>query len=178
MQTEKIPPEKSRWSVAGSITLSGIALRLIILTLIDAFAIWFFIQLTSSDSSFLAWTVAALALFVNVVVLRQDAFPIRWMLLGLVLMLIFAVYPIVFTIVVSTTNYGFGNLLTKQQVIDRLEDPRTNGFFAEEGNYNSASGCNRKMRLESLRSPASRYSRPPQAQPASASWMRTGFRFQ
>jgi hypothetical protein len=73
---------------------------------------------------------ALVALLVNVVVLRRDAYPLRWMLLGLVLMSLFAIYPILYNVYVSTTNYGFGHLLTKQQVIQQFESTM---YLPEEG---------------------------------------------
>ena len=56
-------------------------------------------------------------IFVNVVLLRQ-AYPLRWMVVGLVLMGLFTIYPIIFTVWVSFTNYGEGHLITKEQAID------------------------------------------------------------
>ena len=82
------------------------------------------------DSLILAGAIALLAVFVNIVVLRRDAFPLRWMLVGLVLMSLFAIYPILYNIYVSTTNYGFGHLLTKAQVIEQFE---TTMYLPEEG---------------------------------------------
>ena len=55
------------------------------------------------------------------------------MLVGLVLMALFAIYPILYNVYVSTTNYGFGHLLTKEQAIQRFEDtlylPKEGGAY-------------------------------------------------
>jgi len=111
-------------------TVSSLVTRLVLLALIDAFASWFILSLWMKDSVILAAAIALLALFVNVVVLRSDAYPLRWMLVGLVLMSLFAIYPILYNIYVSTTNYGFGRLLTRAQAIERFEGTM---YLPEEG---------------------------------------------
>lgn len=107
---------------AGSTTLSGLVIRLVILALIDGFAIWFILNLIAADGLLLAIGIGLITLFVNIVVLRNEAFPIRWMLVGLVLMALFAVYPILFTVFVSLTNFGDGHLVTKDQAVERIEN--------------------------------------------------------
>ncbi len=42
------------------------------------------------------------------------------MVVGLVLMAMFTIYPILFTVWVSFTNYGEGHLVTKEQAIDQI----------------------------------------------------------
>ena len=95
--------------------------RLAFLALLDAFASWFIVSLWTQGNVILVGATTLVALFVNVIVLRKDALPLRWMLPGLVLMLLFAVYPILYNIYVSTTNYGFGHLLTKEQAVQQFE---------------------------------------------------------
>jgi ABC-type sugar transport system permease subunit len=48
-------------------------------------------------------------------------FAFRWLSSSLVLLLVMAVYPIVFTVYTSFTNYSDGHLLTRNQVIRLLE---------------------------------------------------------
>jgi ABC-type sugar transport system permease subunit len=105
----------------GSTTVVGLVIRLVLLALFDGFAVWFILSLLQNDSMVLALAFGVITLFANVVVLRNDAFPIRWMLVGLILMALFSIYPILFTVNVSLTNYGFGHLLTKQQAIEQIE---------------------------------------------------------
>ena len=52
--------------------------------------------------------------------LRKEAYPLRWMVVGLVLMALFTIYPIFFTVWVAFTNYGEGHLITKEQAIDQI----------------------------------------------------------
>jgi ABC-type sugar transport system permease subunit len=52
------------------------------------------------------------------------------MVVGLVLMVLFTIYPIFFTIWVSSTNYGEGHLITKTQAIDQISKA---GYLPEAG---------------------------------------------
>lgn len=120
-------------------------LRLVILVLVDAFVIWFLTKLIPLGYFPLAAAVVIVAVFVNVVMLVKAAYPIRWMVVGLVLMALFTIYPIFFTVWVSTTNYGEGHLITKQQAIDQIQNltylPETGraftwtAFRTEDGDY-------------------------------------------
>jgi ABC-type sugar transport system permease subunit len=119
--------------------------RFAILIAVDAFTVWFLIRLFSLGYYPLAAAVIVILVFVNYVMLRQEAYPIRWMVIGLVLMGLFTIYPIVFTIWVSFTNYGEGHLVTKEQAIDQILRakylPETGkayswtAFKSPEGNY-------------------------------------------
>ncbi len=115
------PALNQKKGLSGSTTLTGTVLRLVLLALIDGLAIWFIIRLITTNSLVLAIAAGLITLFANIVILRNELFPIRWMLLGLILMAVFAVYPILFTVNVSLTNFGFGHLLTKDQAIEQLE---------------------------------------------------------
>jgi len=61
-------------------------LRLVILVLVDAFVIWFLTKLIPLGYFPLAAAVVIVAVFVNVVMLVKAAYPIRWMIVGLVLL--------------------------------------------------------------------------------------------
>jgi ABC-type sugar transport system permease subunit len=65
--------------------------------------------------------ISLITIFVNVVLFRKGMYPLRWMVIGLSLMALLTVYPILYTVWISFTNYGDGHLLTKQQSIDTLE---------------------------------------------------------
>ena len=116
-----LPFAKGKGTTASSSSLAGIVVRLAILSAIDAFAVWFLLNLIGDEVYFLATGVAVIVIFVNVVILRHDAYPIRWMLVGLVLMAMFAIYPIIFTIYVSFTNFGDAHLLSREVAIQQIE---------------------------------------------------------
>jgi len=111
-----IPKVKS----SSSIPVLSRLLRLAILIAIDALVFWFLNKLVSLGYFPLAAAILVITIFVNVVILRKEAYPLRWMVVGLILMALFTIYPMVFTIWVAFTNYGESHLITKQQAIDQF----------------------------------------------------------
>lgn len=104
----------------NSSTLTGLAVRLTALALIDAFAVWFLYVLVRDGNWFLALTVGVVTLGINAFYLRDDLYAYRWFAPGLALMGVMVIYPTVFTMYVAFTNYRDGNLLTKPQALQRL----------------------------------------------------------
>lgn len=94
--------------------------RLAIVIAMDCLVVWFVLKLVALGYYPFAAVIAVIAVFVNVVLLRKETYPIRWMVVGLVLMALFTIYPIIFTIWVAFTNYGEGHLITKEQAVDQL----------------------------------------------------------
>jgi ABC-type sugar transport system permease subunit len=95
-------------------------LSFLLLIVINAGVIWFLNRLATLGYYPLAAAILIILIFVNVVFLLQAARPIRWMVIGLVFMALFTIYPIFFTVWVSFTNYGEGHLITKEQAIDQI----------------------------------------------------------
>jgi arabinogalactan oligomer / maltooligosaccharide transport system permease protein len=96
--------------------LTGFAL----LVLFDIFIVWFVNELLPLGYYPLAAAVVGIASFVNLVMLRKKAYPLRWMIVGLVLLAMFTIYPIIFTVWVAFTNYGEGHLITKPQAVEQI----------------------------------------------------------
>lgn len=95
-------------------------LRLAIVIAMDCLVVWFVLKLVALGYYPFAAVIAVIAIFVNVVLLRKEAYPIRWMVVGLALMALFTIYPIIFTVWVAFTNYGEGHLITKEQAVDQM----------------------------------------------------------
>jgi ABC-type sugar transport system permease subunit len=87
---------------------------------LDAAAIWFIRRLLALGYLPLAAALLIILVFVNVVILRREAYPVRWMVIGLVFMALFTIYPIIFTVWVSFTNYGEGHLVTQEQAMAQI----------------------------------------------------------
>ncbi|MEZ4713034.1 MAG: maltose ABC transporter permease MalF [Caldilineaceae bacterium] len=112
-----------------SATLSNVLLRMVLLLTIDAFVFWFATRAFGEGFVSLAMVAILIAAGVNYIILARDMYPLRWMLVGLIFMIMFSIYPIVLTILVAFTNYGDGHLLTKQQSIEQITSER----FVPEG---------------------------------------------
>ena len=109
----KVEPRPSRPILPRLLRLAG-------LILVDVFVVWFITRLAALGYYPLVAAFLIITIFVNVVILRKETYPIRWMVVGLILMALFTIYPIVFTVWVAFTNYGEGHLITKQQAIDQI----------------------------------------------------------
>jgi arabinogalactan oligomer / maltooligosaccharide transport system permease protein len=59
---------------------------------------------------------------IDVVYLSKRRFvPGKYLLPGTLFLLVFALYPVLYLVFISTTNYGTGNNLSKNQAIERIE---------------------------------------------------------
>ena len=58
---------------------------------------------------------------VDVVYATRRFIPAKYLLPGSIFLVLFAVFPVVYTVYLSFTNYGTGHLITKPQAIDQIE---------------------------------------------------------
>jgi arabinogalactan oligomer / maltooligosaccharide transport system permease protein len=99
----------------------GLVVRVLLVVAVGAFAGVFAFRLWNIGVYYLAALIVFLAVLWGWVLLRNEAYPLRWMVVGLTMMAIFAIYPILFTVYIAFTNFGDGHLLTKEQAIMQLE---------------------------------------------------------
>ncbi|MCI0713928.1 MAG: ABC transporter permease subunit [Chloroflexi bacterium] len=98
--------------------------RLVLLAVIDVFAVQLVAALYDDGNWFLAVAVAITLLLVNVINLAPNTIPLRWMTPSLALLVLVAVYPLIYTLFVSTTNFKDGHRFTKVEAIELLEQRR------------------------------------------------------
>ncbi|MEZ4623095.1 MAG: ABC transporter permease subunit [Caldilineaceae bacterium] len=128
-----------------SATLSRVLWRMILLLALDGFVIWFATRAFGEGFFSLGLVTILIAAAANYIILVRDLYPLQWMLLGLVFMTMFSIYPIVLTIFVAFTNYGDGHLLTKPQSVEQITKERFvpeggsayswTGYIDDNGNY-------------------------------------------
>ncbi|MEJ6952619.1 maltose ABC transporter permease MalF [Natronospora cellulosivora (SeqCode)] len=111
--------------------------KLIFLAFFNALALLSLIISISQGGYILAVITVFIMIIINFVYLSDRFYPLRYILPGTFFMILLVVYPIFYTIYISTTNYGTGNMLNKDQVINHLEnrtylpdEPRTFNFTA------------------------------------------------
>lgn len=104
-------------------------LKVTVLGVFDALAI-------RGAAGFLSWHSYGLAavLFIgaaaiNFVALNPKAVPARYLLPAFIFMTAMVVYPIIYTIYISFTNYGTGHILSKEDVIGQF----TKAYYAPPG---------------------------------------------
>ncbi|MFZ0546049.1 MAG: maltose ABC transporter permease MalF [Candidatus Promineifilaceae bacterium] len=128
-----------------SATLLNVVTRLVLLLAIDGFLIWFALRTFAEGFLPLGIIMVLIGAGINYIILVRDMYPLRWMLVGLILLALFAIWPILLTVFVAFTNYGDGHLLSKAQSIEQLElihylpeggsAYSWTGFRNEEGDY-------------------------------------------
>jgi ABC-type sugar transport system permease subunit len=101
--------------------LKGGVFRLLVVVLIDALLVSVIPAVIAGRSWTLLGLIGLIAALVNFAYLWPRAQALRWLTPGLVFLLLFVVWPLVYTAYVSLTNYQTGNVLSKDQVIDQLE---------------------------------------------------------
>jgi len=128
---------KSKGPQMAAESPSSTVIRFIFLILFDAGAIWFIQQALSKGFDQLVVVLAIITVMLNLIYLIPRAYPFRWMAVGLSFLILFMVYPLIFTIYVAFTNYGDGHLLTKEQAIPLIEKQsyQWTAFRNESGNY-------------------------------------------
>jgi ABC-type sugar transport system permease subunit len=100
-------------------SLKWLVFKIIFLGIFDVIAIQLALVLGSQIGALLGIAIAVYAVIVNVVFLRKDLFPWRWIIPAFGGMALLVLYPMGYSVVVAFTNYGDGHLLNKQQVISQ-----------------------------------------------------------
>jgi len=104
--------------------------RILGLLAFDVFVIWLFSNAFGLGFISLGAVLVVVTVMVNIIFLVPRLAPIRWMAVGLALMIVFVIYPMFFTVYVGFTNYGDGHLITKEQALQQILK-RT--YLPEEG---------------------------------------------
>jgi ABC-type sugar transport system permease subunit len=105
-------------------------MRFILIALFDLGALWFIRNAMINGFLQLVVVLGIITVMINLIFLIPGAYPFRWMAVGFSFLILFVMYPIVFTTYVAFTNYGDGHLLTKEQAIPLIEKAT---FLSENG---------------------------------------------
>jgi arabinogalactan oligomer / maltooligosaccharide transport system permease protein len=103
---------------AGSVT--GLVLKLLFLSVVNATTLYGILTLLPLRewTALTVMVVATIAL--DVVYLSKRAIPAKFLIPGTIALLIFQVYPVLYTGYIGFTNYGTGNVLTQEQAVGRI----------------------------------------------------------
>ncbi|MBN1267582.1 MAG: maltose ABC transporter permease MalF [Anaerolineales bacterium] len=110
----------SRPLAALSSSLPRIAVRILGLMVVDAFAVYLFLLLAGDGIWFFAGAIAVVTIMVNVINLSERMYPLRWMSPAFTVIAMMVLYPLLFTVYTAFTNYSDGHLLSKVQSIKRI----------------------------------------------------------
>lgn len=98
----------------------GWALKLLLVGLVDAFGVYVILSAWNEGSMGIMWTMVALLLVVNYVYFAKKTLPLKYLLPGLVFLLVYQIFVVAYTGYVAFTNYGTGHNSTKSQALDSL----------------------------------------------------------
>lgn len=102
-------------------TTGSLIVKLVLLALVNGLALYALPRMIEQRAwSFIVATVLA-TIAIDVVYLRRDLLPLKYLIPGTVLLLLFQVWPVVMTSYLAFTNYGTGNLLTKDQAVEQIQ---------------------------------------------------------
>ncbi|MBA2577812.1 MAG: maltose ABC transporter permease MalF [Euzebyaceae bacterium] len=100
---------------------AGLVLKLVLLAAVNGYALVLLPALIGARAWLgLAFLVAA-TLAIDWVYLSRKRIPLKYLLPGTLFLLAFQMYPVLYTGYIAFTNYGTGNILTKEQAVTRIE---------------------------------------------------------
>jgi arabinogalactan oligomer / maltooligosaccharide transport system permease protein len=102
-------------------SLGSLIWKVVFLGAVNGFAIYGLAIMWSAQAWFgLAATILA-TIAINWIYLAKRAMPLRFLIPGTLFLLVFQVYPVLYTSYIAFTNYGTAFNLTKEQAIDRIQ---------------------------------------------------------
>lgn len=113
---QKKPIQNKRSRTSGGF---GAILKIIILGILNSFALWAAVALLGGRQYWMFIVLAVGALAIDYIYLSDHLYSWRFILPGTFFLALMVIYPIVFTVYVSFTNYGVGHLLSKEMVIQQ-----------------------------------------------------------
>ncbi len=104
----------------------GFVAKLLLMMVVNAFGVTALLTAWSAEQWTFLIAGAVLLLVADVVYFSRRTVPLKYILPGLVFLLIFQVFTMGYTAYVATTNYGAGHNVTMQQAVDAalIQDER------------------------------------------------------
>ncbi len=103
-------------------TTSGVIAKLLALAAMNAAALWMILRMVTLEAPWWALTLTVLAtLVLNWVYLGKRKLPLKYLVPGTIFLIVFQLYPFVYTFYIGFTNYGQGQVLTQEQASDVIE---------------------------------------------------------
>jgi arabinogalactan oligomer / maltooligosaccharide transport system permease protein len=112
--------EKNKVGEASGNSTLAIVLKFVALFFADAFALIIFYAMIGAGNLAFAVVIGLITVIANIIILRPELYPLRWMLVGFIFVSLFVIYPIYNTVYVAFTNYGDGHRETKEELLLRL----------------------------------------------------------
>jgi arabinogalactan oligomer/maltooligosaccharide transport system permease protein len=107
-------------------SIGGLVTKYVLLALVNGLVLWNLPVMlgrgpnSNRDIAFAVFSIGAL-IAIDVIYLSRRMIAGKYLLPGTLFLLVFAVYPVCYTVYNSFTNFGTGNILTKDQAINQIE---------------------------------------------------------
>jgi arabinogalactan oligomer/maltooligosaccharide transport system permease protein len=98
----------------------ALILKLLLLGIVDAIAVYAVLVLIGFEQWVVMGVVVAVALLVNGIYLSRRALPAKYLTPGVIFLVLFQVFVLLYTGYVAFTNYGTGHNGTKEQAVASL----------------------------------------------------------
>ena len=92
-----------------------------LLVVLNGLALWGILRAVDQKSWVGVGVIAVCTALVDVVYATRRFIPGKYLLPGSIFLVLFAVFPVIYTVYLSFTNYGTGHLITKPQAIAQIE---------------------------------------------------------
>jgi arabinogalactan oligomer/maltooligosaccharide transport system permease protein len=109
-----------RSRTAGSTTAAGLIIKIAVLAVVAALAVWAALPLVRAEAWWGLALEAAVAAVLFYVYLQRRAIQLKYLIPGTLLLLAFQILPVVLTISTSFSNYGDGHRVHKEQAIEAI----------------------------------------------------------
>jgi arabinogalactan oligomer/maltooligosaccharide transport system permease protein len=98
----------------------GLTLKIVLLGLVNAVAIWAAVVLVQEEKWPAVAVLALTTIAIDAVYLSRRALPLKFLIPGTIFLLAFQVIPIFYTINIAFTNYSTGHILSKPEAIETV----------------------------------------------------------
>ncbi len=124
-ETPQQPPTKKQRRAAGiadaaSVGVKMLLLKIVLLGIVDAVALYALFVLATHDQWLIAAIVALVAVAVNWIYFSRRKLPAKYLTPGVIFLVLFQVFVLVYTGYIAFTNYGTGHNGSKEQAVSSL----------------------------------------------------------
>jgi arabinogalactan oligomer / maltooligosaccharide transport system permease protein len=99
----------------------GFFVKMALLAVTNALAVYAMISLAAKGKWIYLVMLVVATILINLAFATRRVIPLKYLVPGLLLMFLFQLYPVGYTIATALTNYGSGNLLSQAQAIDQIK---------------------------------------------------------
>jgi arabinogalactan oligomer/maltooligosaccharide transport system permease protein len=104
----------------GSNSLTGLFAKLVFLGVVNGLGLYAVSTLLPARAWAPLVMVVVATVAIDLIYLSRRALPLKFMIPGTLALLVFQVYPVLYTAYIGFTNYGTGNVLTQEQAVGRI----------------------------------------------------------